>query len=64
MENKKFDVLIAPTDVLEEELREVLGGGTDCNGQCIEQCIVFSSEGSGDCPPGYVLVNGDCVKAN
>lgn len=72
MEDKKFDVLISPTDVLEEELREVLGGGADCliqcSGLCVKKCdSKCQSQGSSgeppkDCPPGYILVNGDCVE--
>lgn len=81
MENKKFDVLISPTDVLEEELREVLGGGAQCNGQCNSLCngqcssnckkTECNCKAQGqtaltpeDCPPGYIVIDNECVEAD
>lgn len=76
MENKKFDVLISPTDVLGEELKEVLGGSS--TSWCIGGCETHCGDGAEcnckalgqagatpeDCPPGYVVENGICVEVN
>lgn len=64
----KFEVVISPTDVLGEELKNVLGGTsgegcvkckrTECNCQAKGQPAITPA----DCPPGYTVINNVCIE--
>ena len=71
--NKKerlFEVILPPTDMLEKELEDVLGGIMPFCG--VFQCGNYSSCGQNTecngftclnfgCPPGYIWAGCDCV---
>lgn len=61
---KSFEVILSPTDMLERELEGVLGGcfNYDCgNFGCVmfDDCSFFDCKIHGNCPPGYIW---DAVK--
>ena len=75
-DEKLFEVILAPIDMLEKELEDVLGGMGDCGSNkchvntanCIDsECNVhlvncsYNRCGTFTCPPGYTLVNCECV---
>lgn len=59
MEEKKklFEVILSPSDMLEKELENILGGAVDCiiqncNTNCEPNCYI--NRGTHDCPPGMI----------
>ncbi|MBP3344342.1 MAG: hypothetical protein IKK23_01570 [Bacteroidales bacterium] len=79
MNSKKFDksqieMIISPTDILGNELEEILGGmaNTDCF-TCSDKfkCVVFTigspcggnkpAQTQADCPNGYTLIDNYCI---
>jgi len=74
-DEKSFEVILAPVDMLEKELEGVLGGVCTTNncghndGNCMENYCSCNSEDCATnncgtnriCPPGFVLVGCDCM---